>query len=135
MIVEGNRGIRDELLWPMSSVQSKHSSCGASSGGLFAAMFPDSDIAAKFKMQKDRFIYLIDYAIAPYIHNQLVRLINKSTYFSISFDESLTDSIQQMQMDLVIRYWDEAYSQVMSDRLWKVVLAHKHTKRTYESNA
>ena len=92
MIVEGNRGIRAELLWAISCVHSKHSSRGASSGGLFAAMFRNSDIAAKFKMQKHRFIYLINCAIAPYIHNQLVCLINKSTYLSISFDESLNDS-------------------------------------------
>ena len=74
---------------------------------LFRSMFPDSGIASKFQLDKTKCSYLINYGIGPYYKDILLKSINTSPFFSISFGESLNSILQQEQMDLQVRYWDE----------------------------
>ena len=51
---------------------------------LFSRMFPDSTIAEKFCLQKDKCAYFINYGIAPHFRSILM---NNVKFFAVSFDE------------------------------------------------
>ena len=44
---------------------------------------------------------------APYCKDKLIKQINDSICYSISFDEALNSIVQKCQMDFSIRYWDD----------------------------
>ena len=69
-------------------------------------MFPDSTIAEKFCLQKDKSAYFINYDIAPHFRSILMDNVKDSEFYAISFDESLKTVIQTGQMDLVANFWD-----------------------------
>ena len=94
---------RAETMWALNSVMS-HSSLrdSATASELFHLMFPDSDIAASFKMQKDKAAYVVTYGLGPFFQDQLSDIVRKCKFFSISFDESLNKVSQKGQMDIVI---------------------------------
>ena len=72
--------------------------------GLLKAMLPDSAVAEKFSLQKDKCAYYLNYGIAPHLRSILVDEVQKSEYYAASFDESLNSVIQIGQMDLVVKY-------------------------------
>lgn len=67
-------------------------------------MFPDSLIASKYSMQKDKLSYVMTYGLGPYFQKQLSSDINKCGATCISFDESLNKIAQKNQMDIVARF-------------------------------
>ena len=75
-------------------------------------MFPDSDIVAKFSLGKTKCRYMILFGLAPYFKNALIKDINNSLYYSLSFDKSLNSIVQKCQMDINIRYWDSKEKKV-----------------------
>lgn len=72
---------------------------------LFPIMFPDSQIAKKMSIHKDKLSYVVTHGLGPYLQEELSTYVQKQKYFSISFDESLNKVSQKGQMDLVIRFW------------------------------
>ena len=56
---------------------------------LFRKMFPDSEIASKFKLSWTKPSYIISHGLAPYFLAMLVKDINASPFYSLSHDESL----------------------------------------------
>ena len=56
---------------------------------MFRNMVPDSTIAEKFCLQKDKYVYFINYGIAPPFRSILIDNIEDSEFYAISFDESL----------------------------------------------
>lgn len=96
-----------EILWACNCVSS-HSS--TRSGGiavdLFPIMFPDSHIASKMKLQKDKIAYSVTYGLGPYFSNVIYANALKSPFYALSIDESLNEVSQKQQMDVVINYWD-----------------------------
>ena len=50
-------------------------------------MFPDSEIAQKFKLGKTKCAYLFNYGMAPFVKYQLVKNIVASPFYTVSFDE------------------------------------------------
>ena len=107
-----------EILWALKCTES-HISFRSSLGinDLFANMFTDSQVAAGFQMSKTKVRYLLCYGIAPYYRENLLRDIQRSPTYSVSFDESLNEVLQKQQMDIVIRYWDHATNTAIS-RYW-----------------
>ena len=81
---------------------------------LFACMFSDSQVAASFQMSKTKVRYLLCYGIAPYFKENLLRDIQRSAMYSVSFDESHNEVLQKQQMDIVIRYWNYATNTAIS---------------------
>jgi hypothetical protein len=74
---------------------------------LFTFMFPDSDVATKFSLGKDKVRYAIIYGLAPYFHDELCATLREpGVFYSLSFDESLNKSLQLGQMDIHVRYWN-----------------------------
>ena len=64
------------------------------------AMFPDSRIAADFTLPKTKCAYIVKYGIAP-----CLKVIRKSSFYSVSYDESLKVWMQEQEMDLQVPYW------------------------------
>ena len=69
---------------------------------LFGAMFPDREVAKQYMMSKDKFSYFVLYGIAPVFKEELITIVNKSSFYSIGFDESLNHMLQDNQMDIHI---------------------------------
>ena len=51
---------------------------------------------------------MINFGISPYIKCELIKEIYVSPYFVVSDDESLNRIVQDEQMDIQIRYWNES---------------------------
>ena len=92
-----------EIKWCLENVVSSYSfySCDGLAD-LFSSMFPDSTIAEKFCLQKDKCAYFINYGIAPHFCSILMNHVKDSEFYAISFDESLSTVIQMGNMDLVM---------------------------------
>ena len=73
---------------------------------MFRSMFPDSTIAEKFCLQKDKCAYFINYGIATHFRPILMDNVKGSEFYVILFDKSLKTIIQMGQMDLVANFWD-----------------------------
>ena len=55
---------------------------------------------------------MINFGISPYFKCQLIKEIHVSPYFVVSSDESLNRIVQDEQMDIQIRYWNESFGVV-----------------------
>ena len=84
---------------------------------LFQTIFQDSKAAMKMELGPTKLHYVVNYGIAPYFKNILKEDITSSDYFVVSFDESLNKTIQNCEMDEIIRFWDEKVNQVQV-RFW-----------------
>ena len=79
-----------EVLWTLkviSSYCSLRSFLGLTE--LFRAMFSNSEIAKSFKLSKTKCGYFINFGLAPYFTDLLVKEIKAANIFAVSFDESL----------------------------------------------
>ena len=108
--------LRPEFLWVLKFFQvvknrfSQHPCLGLND--LFESMFPDSETSETFKLSKTKCGYLINYGLAPFFRDVLLKSINASPYFVISYDESMNKILQNEQIDLHARYWDDSERQV-----------------------
>ena len=98
-----------QILWTLKLSQLHFSfrSCGGINK-LFPVMFPDGEISFNLKPGKTKCVYLMNYGNAPHFKTNLLRSINNSSFYSLSFDESLNNVLQSFQMDINICYWNEA---------------------------
>ena len=71
-------------------------------------MFSDSTIAKAFKLSKTKCMYYICYGIAPVSKAMLLHDIRLSPFFCVLFDESMNRILQEEQMDVQIRYWNDS---------------------------
>jgi hypothetical protein len=97
-----------EILWALKVVMSHYSlrSC-VGLNEIFRVMFSDSDIARGFALSRTKCTYFINFGISPYFKTQLLKDIQASPYFVVSYDESMNRIAQEEQMDIQIRYWNE----------------------------
>lgn len=97
-----------EIIWALNKIMCGFSARGASkSSDLFKVMFPDSYIAEKFSMQKDKLGYIVSYGLGPYFQNALCSDLKQCDYYCVAIDESLNKISQKGQMDFIIRYWNQ----------------------------
>lgn len=114
-----------EILWALNKVMTHASDRGSCiSSDLFPVMFPDSVIAQKFKMQKDKIGYVTVFGLGPFFQHKLSDALQKCTFFAVSLDESLNRIAQKGQMDIIVRYWDPSMSTVSTRYLSSVFLGH-----------
>ena len=73
-------------------------------------MYPDSRIAEKMELGPNKLKYLVNHGLTPYFKECLSDDILKSNYFVVSFDEILNATVQECEMDLLVRYWDSLKS-------------------------
>lgn len=123
-----------EILWCLRTVMT-HSSFRSNSDlpEIFRMMFPDSDIAKKFKLKKDKTAYTICFGLAPLFRNELFTIISSVETFVICFDESLNKVVQKGQMDIHIRFWKTNSNTATTRYLTSVFLGHSDAKSLLES--
>ena len=119
-----------ETLWVLNVVM-KHMSYRSCDGlnELFSIMFPDSEIAQRFSLARDKARYMITYGLAPYFHDNLRSIltsIDPVPLYSVSFDESMNRILQRGQMDLHVRYWCDT-KKIACTRYWTSVYTEKAT--------
>ena len=85
-----------EILWTLKVIQS-HFSFRSREGinKLLAVMFPDSEISFNLKLGKTKCAYLMNYVIAPHFKSNLLKSVNNSSFYSLSFNESLDNVLQR----------------------------------------
>ena len=97
-----------EILWCLNMVETHQSYRSVNDvPKLFKRMFKTDPVAQKFKLMKDKARYYIVYGIFPSFQATVIKNIQKSKFYSVSFDESFNHHRQMCQMDINIRYWNE----------------------------
>lgn len=77
-------------------------------------MFPDSEIAKKFSFGLTKCSYIIRFGLALfYKEDQTNKVQQQRTIFEVSFDMSLNKVLQEEQMDLPLRFWDNELNRVV----------------------
>ena len=101
----GSNLLESEVTWCIGSVASHLSNRQAEScQKLFKKMFNDSKLAQKFSVHKDKQGYLATHGLLPYFQDQISKDLTESSFFSVSYDESLNKISQKTQMDIHVRY-------------------------------
>lgn len=72
-----------------------------------SSMFLIREIVQKFSLGETKSRYTVFYGIFPEFKKTLIYDINKSPFYTISYDESLKSEMQMCQMDAGFRYWKE----------------------------
>lgn len=135
--VESNRSISNfllnesvtkaEILWCAYCVTSHTSTrMGGTAVNIFPCMFPDSCIASKLKLQKDKIGYSVTYGLGPYFNNLVTSSVKRSPVFALSIDESLNDICQKQQLDVVANFWDDE-SDIISTKYVTSLFLEKST--------
>lgn len=84
-----------EIVWALKTVKSNFSF--ASNDGnneTFGVMFPDSSIAADYKMSQTKCKYSIQFGIYPWIMEEMLKDF-KGKPFSYKFDEATTSQVKK----------------------------------------
>lgn len=112
-----------EIKWAVESVIT-HSSLRTAARDVVVmkSMFPDSPIAQKMQLQRDKIGYLLAYGIAPFFEKELLDKVMKCDFIVIGFDESLNKVAQKQQMDLNVRFWDDSKSEIHTRYLTSIFL-------------
>ena len=115
--------LKSEILWALKVIDS-HFSYNSSKNikELLKLMFPDSKIADKMTLGSTKLSYLITHGLAPYFHDELMKLIDSP--YVLCFDEAFNEISKKGQMDLVIRFWDSSVNQVTSRYLSSSFMGH-----------
>ena len=69
---------------------------------LFYRMFPDSKIAQKSQLEKTKCAYLVNYGMKLFVKDQLLKNFVVSTFYTVSFDESMNRVLQYEQIDVQV---------------------------------
>ena len=98
-----------EIKWALKIVNSHFSFRSCSDiNELFRSMFSDSRIAKSFKLSKTKFAYLINFGVGSYFKEVLRKELINAPVFSLLFDESMNHILQNEQLDVHIRFWDDS---------------------------
>ena len=63
------------------------------------------------KFGKTKCSYFINCGLAPYIKEQFKKYISSSPLYVVSFDECMSSVLQNEQMDVAIRFWNNSKKQ------------------------
>jgi hypothetical protein len=114
---------RAEILYCLKIVKSHASMRSADdSCELFRALFPNLKVAEKLSLGRTKASYIINYELAKFFAPQLEDKLKSTESFVICFDDSLNRVVQRGQMDLVVRYFDDAANQVITKCFTSVLL-------------
>ena len=113
-----------EIYWAMKVLWShlSYRSC-LNLNELFWKMFLGSQVAKSFQLSKAKCAYYVVFGLAPYFKELLVKDIKLSPFYSLSFNESLNNKLQEEQIDISIRFWDgiagEAVTRYFDSKFFK----------------
>lgn len=81
---------------------------------LFQRMFPDSAVANKFAMSRQKASYTVADGIGPFLEKKIIEDVSKSDgCFTLMYDETTTAQ-NKKQMDLLFRYWSNEENKVVT---------------------
>ena len=125
--------VKAEIVWALKVVMSHFSlrSC-LELNDLFKCMFPDSQIASKISLSKTKCSYIINFGLAPYFSEVLLSQIKASSFFVISYGESLNKILRNEQMDCSIRFWNNETCVVCSRYFDSKFLLRPNSKILFE---
>ena len=107
------------LKWALHAVKHNYSanSCDKVTE-LNKKIYPDS--AQSCQMARTKLSYMINFGLGPHFRNTLLEAINKSRWYSVSFDKSYNDIINKAQMDTVVWYIcnNRVVSQYLLQNVW-----------------
>lgn len=116
---------RAEVLWALHCVKSKQSFRSQEGiSKLFAQMFQDSEIASHIQLSRTKIGYLITFGLAPLFERLLKEELKNVDFFVACFDESMNRIEKKEQLDIAIRFWDTAKSEVVTRYWTSVFLGH-----------
>ena len=99
----------------------------------FAAMFPDSPIAADIKLSRTKVSYLLADGMGPHFKQELILDLCKSEgKFSLHFDETTQAQVKK-QMDLRIRYWSSMNNEVWCRYYRSIFFGHAEADKVSKS--
>ena len=75
-------------------------------------MFPDSEIARKFTCGEKKTAYMSVFGIGDHLKKAALSEVNG--LFVLLFDESLNKKMQDKQLDIHVRYWDNQKQSVVT---------------------
>lgn len=100
--------LKAEILWAINKVVTHSSNRSAAlSSDLFPLLFPDSMIAKKFSMKKDKTAYVVSFGLGPYFADKMKLRVKNKSYFAISIDESLNKVSVKAQLDVIVRFYSD----------------------------
>lgn len=115
---------RAECYWAMATAHLGFSYAASENmPELFAAMFPDSKVAADYAMKDRKLSYVVSHGTGHFFVRELVKDVLKAPSYSLLFDETTIVGVRK-QLDLHFRYWSECKQAVVT-RYWKsIMLGH-----------
>ena len=79
--------------------------------------------AKKYQCGPSKCSYLIKFGLAVYFEEELLAKVKNSAYI-VAFDESLNKKLQEEQMDLMLRFWDNELNKVVSRYFCSQFMGH-----------
>ena len=86
-------------------------------GDVLKRMCQTDPVSSKFQMGRTKLQYLVNHGLFPHFKQMILDEILKSPFMAVLFDESLNDSIQKSEMDILVRYWNAGENKVIV-RYW-----------------
>lgn len=124
--------LKAEILWALKCVKSGFSfNSNEDNGSLFQAMFPDSVIAASYKMSYTKCKYIVQYGICEWLLEELVKDVKEKPY-SFLFDETTTVQIKK-QYDAYIHYESSTHSKILTRYCGSSFHGHCDAKQLIEN--
>ncbi len=115
--------LRAEVRWVLKLVYNHYSyKSSEDTKEVFADMFPDSQIVHQFACGEKKAAYMSVFGLAEHFKHMLMDSVKGP--FVILFDESLNHKLQEKQMDIHIRFWDEQLNQVKTRYLTSEFMGH-----------
>lgn len=103
--------LKAETLWTLKLMTSLYSfNSSKDTSQLFSAMFPDSQIARQFACGERKAAYCCVFSLAEHFKKLLQNSF--SGPFVALFDESLNTKMQEKQMDVHVRFWNDQTNHV-----------------------
>ena len=123
-----------EILWALEMVKNNFSGRSCDKKFLlFERMFPDSTIAKNSSMQRTKFTYTVNFGLAPFFFSDLLEKVKTSPIFAISFDESLNDELEKVQMDFIVRFWNQVTKRIETRYFGSEFLHYTNAKALKQS--
>ena len=115
--------VKVEIIQALKTVASNYSFSSADRDNKrFQFMFPDSKIAQSYKQSSTKIKYVIQYGMAPYVVELLLKgFENKS--FTFIFDETTTSQIRK-QLDGYVRFWSSDSNQISTRYCGSIFLGY-----------
>ena len=122
-----------KILWAVRTClthSSLHSCDGISR--LFSRMFSDSNVAKSFSLSITKCGYFINFGVVPYLKDQLLSIVDNSTFFVVSYVESMNRIFQEEQMDIGLRYFNDNMGLVETKYFDSAFLKHPNSENLHE---